>query len=433
MAGLNYLLWLATRKYLPPQRGAELLGYFGTAEAAYFAGEPEYRPLRIPQGLRQSLLDKSMDGVQTILERCDQLGVRILTCMDAGYPDRLLQLRDYPLVLYVLGRDFRFDEELTIAMVGARKCTRYGMDMAGRIGLELARSGALVISGIAQGIDSAAVRGALRGGGRAVSVLGCGVDVHYPPSSEDLYRELAVTGALISEYPPGTPVVGAHFPVRNRIISGLSVGVTAVEAAAGRSGTLITALLALDQGRDLFAVPGPANAPMSAGTNRLISRGEARLVQNARDILEEYRDRYPGRLRDLPLLPEWEARRCLAGGSLPEEIRPPQGDKTQAPPQSSPHKPGPEPAPASPPEQREEEQLPVLEAKRWRAMADQEREILTVLARESLTADELLERLDMNARQVNTSLTVLHSQGILRELPGRRFQSAVRLKNGLKE
>ena len=405
MAGLKYLLWLATRHGLPPQRGAELLEYFGTAEAAYFAGPEEYDGLRLPPLLRQSLQDKRLDGAEVILDRCSQLGVRILTCVDAGYPERLLQLRDYPLVLYTLGRSIHFDEELAVAIVGARKCTPYGVGMAEEIAAGLARAGALVISGIAQGIDSAAVGAALRAGGTAVSVLACGLDVCYPPSSRRLYQDLAAAGTLISEHPPGTPILRGCFPVRNRIISGLSVGVTAVEACAGRSGTLITSLLALDQGRDLFAVPGPANAPMSAGTNGLIARGEAKLVRDAGDILEEYRGRFSLRPRR-PAAPAWREPEPRPAPAAPveREVTPPEQEKPPV------------------------EELPLLPQERWRAMADQEREILTCLTGACLTADQLLERLDMNARQVNTSLTVLHSQGILRELPGRRFQAAVRLK-----
>ena len=171
MAALTYLLWLTTREGLRPETAAALVRRFGTAEAAYFADPGEYELLSLSERLCRSLADKSLERAERILGDCDRLGVTLLTYQDAAYPERLLQLHDFPLVLYVKGRLFRFDEELAVAIVGSRECTPYGVAMAGRLGLELARSGALVLSGLAQGIDAAALKGALQGGGPAVSVL----------------------------------------------------------------------------------------------------------------------------------------------------------------------------------------------------------------------------------------------------------------------
>ena len=169
MAALTYLLWLTTREGLRPETAAALVRRFGTAEAAYFADPGEYELLSLSERLCRSLADKSLERAERILGDCDRLGVTLLTYQDAAYPERLLQLHDFPLVLYVKGRLFRFDEELAVAIVGARECTPYGVAMAGRLGLELARSGALVLSGLAQGIDAAALKGALQGGGPAVT------------------------------------------------------------------------------------------------------------------------------------------------------------------------------------------------------------------------------------------------------------------------
>ena len=176
-ATLNQLLWLTTRSYLGEGAAQALVEHFGSAEAVYYADPSEYDMLRIPNGLKESLRDKAMDRAEQVLERCDRLGLWIMTYQDAIYPERLHQLRDYPLVLYGKGKRFRFDEELAVGMVGTRRCTSYGEVTAGRLGLELARAGALLVSGIAQGIDTCALRGALRGGGPVVSVLGGGIDV----------------------------------------------------------------------------------------------------------------------------------------------------------------------------------------------------------------------------------------------------------------
>lgn len=194
MAALTYLLWLTTREGLRPETAAALVRRFGTAEAAYFADPGEYELLSLSERLCRSLADKSLERAERILGDCDRLGVTLLTYQDAAYPERLLQLHDFPLVLYVKGRLFRFDEELAVAIVGSRECTPYGVAMAGRLGLELARSGALVLSGLAQGIDAAALKGALQGGGPAVSVLAGGVDVVYPRRNQGLYEDVAARG-----------------------------------------------------------------------------------------------------------------------------------------------------------------------------------------------------------------------------------------------
>lgn len=159
MAALTYLLWLTTREGLRPETAAALVRRFGTAEAAYFADPGEYELLSLSERLCRSLADKSLERAERILGDCDRLGVTLLTYQDAAYPERLLQLHDFPLVLYVKGRLFRFDEELAVAIVGSRECTPYGVAMAGRLGLELARSGALVLSGLAQGIDAGRPQG----------------------------------------------------------------------------------------------------------------------------------------------------------------------------------------------------------------------------------------------------------------------------------
>ena len=398
---ISYLLWLSTRKGIAPGVATRLLEHFGTAEAVYYADQEECALLQLGEQLQASLADKSMDGVEQILERCDRQGISLLSCQDGAYPERLRQLYDYPLVLYVKGRLFRFDEELAIAMVGARKCTPYGVTVAGRMGMELARGGALVISGLAQGIDAAALRGALQGGGPVVSVLAGGVDVIYPKENQWLYQDVAAAGAILSENPPGTRPEGWRFPLRNRIISGLSVGVVAVEAAENRSGTLITARAALEQDRDVFAVPGPADAPMSGGTNLLIARGEAKLVRSAWDVLSEYRTRFPRKLRQVaPLCEEEAGRRLETSGECQS---PTAGDRRDVPPSR-----------------------PLRSREDWERMGNEQREIFSLLQTHKLTADEIVGRSEIPARRVNSALTFLQAWGYIEELPGRRFTAAVR-------
>ena len=404
MATLPYLLWLTGREGLRPETAAALLRRFGTAEAVYFADEKEFELLQLPGRLCRSLADKSLAGAEHILADCDRLGIFLVTCQDAAYPERLRQLHDYPLVLYGKGKLPRFDEELAIAMVGSRDCTPYGVNMAGRLGLELARSGALVISGLAQGVDAASLKGALQGGGTVVSVLAGGVDVPYPPQNRGLYEDVMAAGCVLSENPPGTASEGWRFPIRNRILSGLSVGVVAVEAAE-HSGTLITARRALDQNREVFAVPGPADAPMSAGTNGLIARGEAKLTRSAQDILVEFSGRFPHKLRQAPHLTPGEQRERLAA------VRP-----------AGPAR----PAPGPKPEEEGEDALPLRPRSELEQMGDEQRQIFFLLSDKALVPDEIVGRTEIPARRVNTALTLLQAGGYLTELPGRRFTAAVR-------
>ena len=238
------------------------------------------------------------------------LGIAILTLDDQDYPERLRLIPDPPRVLYRLGEMLPQDGA-GIAVIGARAATAYGRTVAERLGRELAAAGVTVVSGLARGIDGCAHRGALAGGGRTVAVLGTGLDRLYPPEHRRLADGVAARGALLSEFPLGAEPEPWHFPLRNRVISGLARGVVVVEAAV-RSGALGTADMALEQGREVFAVPGPITSPTSAGTNRLIRQG-AGLVEGARDVLEAFPD-----LADrLPAVDAGTA--ALAGLSEPEQ------------------------------------------------------------------------------------------------------------------
>jgi len=220
-----------------------------------------------------------------------ELGYRVITFQDALYPDRLRNIYDSPLVLYVRGNLPVVDEEAAVAIVGTRNCTPYGITSAENIGYRLAARGLVVVTGLARGVDTAAARGALRGGGRVLGVIGSGLDVVYPPENASLFDAVASSGAIICEYPPGTPALRAHFPARNRILSGLSLGVAVIEAPK-RSGALITASRALEQGRDVFTLPGNVDARSSEGSNALLREGAIPIL-SAIDIISEYKDQFP--------------------------------------------------------------------------------------------------------------------------------------------
>lgn len=402
MSALKYWLWLATRRGVGVLGVQRVLEQFGTPERAYFAdpGELELLSPAAAAGLR----DRSMDKAERILADCERLGIRIMTIQDADYPERLRQLEDAPQILYLKGRLTQLDEEVTVGVVGSREASEYGVQVAGRLGLDLARGGAVIVSGTAAGIDSCAVRGALRGGGRAVCVLGGGIDVPYPSWNGPLYQDVCANGLLISEYPPGTTNDGPHFPVRNRILSGLSLGVVVVEAKEFGSGALITANHALEQNRDVFAVPGNVDAYNSRGCIRLIQQG-AKPVLSAEDILVEYRDRYPARLvRVPPLSGEEAAQRLDHTATRPDT---PLRQKTSV--------------------DKTKDKEYSLNKRSPKGLTDDELAILHALTEKSAQPDELVERTQIPARRVLSALTMLQIAGCVEEGPGKRFACLVEL------
>lgn len=288
MSALKYWLWLATRGALRRDT-LTLLDHFGEPDDIYFASERDYRHV-LETGF-EPFLNKSMAAPRKIARTCEENAYTILTLRDTQYPAHLKNIFDPPLVLYVRGRLPDLDERPVIAMVGTRSCTPYGIVAAEKLGYEVAKYGGVVVTGMARGIDSAAARGALRAGGTVIGVLGCGPDIVYPKSNELLFEDVATVGALITEFPPGTPPIGSNFPIRNRVMSGVSTGVVVIEAPE-RSGALITAALALEQGRDVFAVPGNIDAPSCRGSNALLKEGAGPAL-NGWDIMSVYADLYP--------------------------------------------------------------------------------------------------------------------------------------------
>jgi len=224
------------------------------------------------------------DRVEKELSLMKRFQVSLVTLKDNNYPKNLAHIYDPPPFLYMKGK-LKEEDKISIAIVGSRLSTNYGRSVAERISRELTKQGITIISGMARGIDSSAHKGALSANGRTIAVMGCGLDVMYPPENSKLYQQIVSKGAVVSEFPMSTPPEGSNFPTRNRIISGISLGVAIIEASSS-SGSLITARLALEQGREVFAVPGMVNYATSKGTHRLIKDG-AKLIENASDILDE--------------------------------------------------------------------------------------------------------------------------------------------------
>lgn len=222
--------------------------------------------------------------VEEALAWAEHPGRSVVTLADPDYPQQLLQIPDPPVLLYVAG-DRSLLSTASLAIVGSRNATHQGVTNAERFGRALSDAGLAIVSGLALGIDAAAHRGGLAGGGSTIAVLGCGANVAYPRDNEPLFAQIAERGAVISEFPLGTPPSRENFPRRNRLISGLSKGCLVIEAALG-SGSLITARLALEQGREVFAIPGSIHSPLSKGCHALIKQG-AKLVESAQDVLEE--------------------------------------------------------------------------------------------------------------------------------------------------
>lgn len=284
MNDLPYWLALNCISVLGARRIRRLLDYCrGDAKAAFTLREEELLAAGLPPKVAAAIIEEreKIDPFRE-LERCQDAGIEILTLKDGNYPDILKVIYDPPPVLYYRGR-LEALHCLAVAVVGSRKATAYGKAAAEKISGDLARAGVVIVSGMAKGIDTCAHVGALKGLGKTVAVLGCGLDICYPPENRGLREKIVENGAIVSEFPLGTPPKPAHFPMRNRIISGLARAVVVVEAAK-KSGALITADCALEQGRDVFAVPGSINSPFSKGCHKLLKEG-ATVAESAEDIL----------------------------------------------------------------------------------------------------------------------------------------------------
>lgn len=283
--------WIALNmvRGIGPRLASQLIRKFGHPSNVFSASRQALESLGLkPETIRDLHDGELPERADAELERLAPLGVEVLTLGDDDYPPLLREIPDPPLVLYVRGLRDAAREALAapcLAIVGSRRSSSYGINAAGSLARELAGSRLTIVSGLARGIDAAAHRGALEAGGRTLAVVGTGLDLTYPREHRELANQIAATGAIISEFPLGTPPLPQNFPYRNRILSGLCFGVLIVEAAE-HSGSLITARMATEQGRDVYAVPGNITSQTSFGPNYLIKDG-AKLIQCGRDVLEE--------------------------------------------------------------------------------------------------------------------------------------------------
>ena len=309
---LRYWIGFNRVSGIGPVRLRALQDYFGDLAAAWQADVASLRAAGLDARLAEAVTRlRAHVDLDAEMERVERAGITLLTLDSPGYPPLLKQITGAPPLLYVKG-NLTLEDEFAVAVVGTRGATAYGRLITERLSAELAQHNVTVVSGLAIGIDTVAHHATLQAGGRTIAVLGCGLDIVYPASNKVLAERIADQGALVSEHPLGTRPDAHHFPARNRIVSGLALGVLVTEAGES-SGALITARMAAEQGRDVFAVPGRITDAKSAGTNRLIQNG-AKLVTGVRDIVEEQNLRTVVEQRTVQLaLPEDETERALIG------------------------------------------------------------------------------------------------------------------------
>ena len=399
---LVHWIWLAIRNHVSDRLKVELVRHFQDPETIYFADAESYGVVSgISTEGKAALADKNLQEAENILRLCRRKNLNILTFQDAAYPARLKNISDPPIVLYYKGRLPDFDAEPLIGVVGTRKASAYGMNVAGKMGYQIARCGGIVVSGMASGIDAMATRGALTADALAVGILGCGADVIYPPENRTLFEEMEQYGCLLSEFPPETPPLGRNFPKRNRIISGLSCGVLVVEAPE-RSGALITANAALDQGRDVFVVPGNIDVDTFVGSNRLLRDG-AIAVSSGWDVMSEYAAQYPDKISEF--------------SGKPEKIQPKvaQNAPLFGNNQASKHKEDKKVI-----DNGEASPYSGLKDKRPQLLPD-EQKILSALTKEARSIDDVIAETGIPTARMLATLTLLQVKGMVKQHPGKRI------------
>ena len=409
---LIHWIWFATRTGMGDKMKSVLLSHFEDPEAIYFAPELEFERFEdLSPAAVESMMDKDLTGCEAVLEQCREKGIHILTFQDAAYPARLKNIPDPPMVLYYKGSLPAFDELPVIGVVGTRKASAYGLTAAKRLGYQIAACGGCVVSGMASGIDGAAMKGALTAGGTVVGILGCGADVVYPASNRWLYADTEKYGCLLSEFPPGTAPLGRNFPRRNRIISGLSCGVLVVEAPE-KSGALITARLSADQGRDVFVVPANIDVETAVGSNALLRDG-AIPVSSGWDILSEYRYQFPGKIREN----RSPVRLTVNDEELSRERETP-AKVAQEPKKSGEKKPKLSLLRKKVIDNSEKSAYSDFK-KTHSALTADEQSIVSALEKGQRLVDDVIAELDLAPGVILAALTMLEIKGVVRRLPGR--------------
>ncbi len=403
---LLYWIWFAQLKGLSLWKKQRLLEHFPDPEEIYTT---DPKAVGKTAGLEEkewtALEEKDLSASRSILRSCSAEGICILTCLDEGYPERLRNTEDPPVVLYYKGRLPTWNAQPVIAVVGTRKASGYGLQTCHDVSAQIAACGALVISGGADGIDTAAMEGALSAGKATVAVLGCGVDVVYPRKNQDLFRKTRENGCILSEYPPKTKPEPWNFPRRNRIISGISDGVLVVEAPA-KSGALNTASHAFHQGRDVYVLPGNLGVSSCAGSNRLLQEG-AFAALSGWDIVKQYAPLYPGVVENRP---------------APAKNSPPSFHKMVAQEPAVPEK------TANKRENKAKKFVDKEEISTYSVLNKQHAEltadetaVLALLTDQPETTDVLLARTDLPFGTVQSILTRLTIKGLVKPYPGGRI------------
>ena len=400
MEHILYWLWLTTKFRIAGTHAARLFERFDSIEDIYFS--KNYNNIYgIKEKERSLLLDKDLTKAKKELEGIYTLGGKIIAYDSENYPQILKNIPDPPYLLYIMGKLPELDEVLTIGVVGTRRASDYGNLVTERICADLADAGAVTINGLATGIDAVGAWSTIERGGISVGVIGCGIDKVYPRDNAELYAAMTEKGCIMSEFPLGTAPIGTNFPIRNRIIAGLSRGVLVTEAPP-KSGALITARFALENNRDVFAVPRDITDARFTGTNILIQQG-AKLVMSADDILSEYpyakrvrpdRENAPKRKR--ASAPKTESAQNDTEKTQNEE----KTEKTAIKPKA----------------------VNTQNSEQYKNLTGGDREIVDMLRKSDLHIDEISRGTGIPVGELNTRLVMLEMKGHVERLPGGRYQ-----------
>ena len=402
---LLHWIWFAEMKDISLLHKHRLLERFGDPEELYRMSEEALLQAGLPEKEQIALADKELWKAEQIAERCAKRDIGVLPVLDSAYPKRLRNSPDAPIVLYYKGVLPDWEARPFIGVVGTRKASAYGLQVAHQLGSQIASCGGFVVSGGAAGGDTAAMQGAMAAGYPVVGVLGCGVDVVYPYSNRKLFEAIVKEGCLISEYPPGTEARSWHFPARNRIISGVSNGVLVVEAPQ-KSGALITARFALEQGRDVFVVPGNINSTTCEGSNALLKEGAAPVLTGW-DVVSGYEFLYPGKLQ-----------KNLTVALYSQEETPAKVAQSPVYLENSPNK----TAESGKIPIDNSDKSPYIELVKNRpTLNEEEQAVLACLKESPQEASFLMDALDMPSGKVLSILTMLTVKGYAQKHPGGSF------------
>lgn len=395
MSAIEYWLWLSTSAKLSPRAKAVLLKHYGSPEAMYEAPKGEITKLLGRRGEGAEVLERrDLSSALRTIDRCKMQNIEVISIDDPRYPVRLKNIYAPPHIIYVKGRLPKIDEEPAIAVIGTRNASPYGIKMGRKLGFEISKCGGVVISGLTKGIDAAGAEGALIADGKCIGVLG----MPHELARGKMVDELAVRGALISEYPPGAGVCRQFFRARNRIAAGLSIGVVVVEAPF-KSGTKLFVDEAVEQGKEIFAVPGNADAENCAGTNLMLKDG-AKPVTEGWDVMSEFAKLYPDKIKR-------STERIPGTCVKPEQNEAVKTEKTHKDTKKVIDK----------PDTTEYIDL----KKQLESLSETQLAIVSAMDREAMQVDEIIERTGLSPAKVLADLTLLQIKGCVSQQSGKRF------------